>query len=1152
MENLIKIIPPPSLATPEAEEDKLKYESLRNNVRMMKTEHAKLSRHAQAKFGVDKNKLDMAKLCLENANKTFNEYHNFLKEQKYRSWNASNEAKLNSEESINNCFDDLYALPNKYFYDGTILQKENASVQNEKIHDLPGKIIHRSRDNRKRPANRHKLSDSEFPQEKIKNVSKKTFPSQKFVQLKCQLDSGSERSPNYDCPRNRVYNSWYQILPHMFYSHMESLYNLAVKTGQIFLTCPHNDPISGSKCASNYFTKARYCPDKPFDEQLAIRLFALSKHIEKQHTGEQRLNECPDCMEPILGRHIGDQEGWQLVQYWMHLSTHLEEYKNHPPGAVLALPARMSYRGSLQCAHGCEYMFNSSYDYITHLLVFHWTSISEKSMSSRTIHLFCPAKDGCRFEVRRGIGQNLEVEGGLALTEMFDHLRKWHVEDEMAPDHCPRCFMSSQFMQDCQFWQHLAQHSDIETYFCESCQVFVSRKQMDYHFQVCTHPGIGLYVEMENRRKMEVKKQLKELGVLQSVTGYGAFAKQIQKGKDMKELERTNMKKATKLKLQTEKGALRKELILKKELASKKEKKKINRKLNELEKETSIVELETKPTNSSSNGVEEVNVDVNAFVNLCRKESTECNSAQNLTQPEMCKRCEQLVPNMADHEPNCKGENVTCELCTRRVPKMFLGEHGPRCRGKSCACGCKINDGNHVTKKMFNHLIKCKPFIRLPLVEKQKIPRKAITIAEVYVKTENATYRVTTTSMTNGKPLRYAATCFVNEKLVTVEDVTGPNGLLEKFKKRVSDINAGKSNVDRRRIKAKTTNVKNLQKCPTQSLDYKILDTAGRSHKLTCRKMDAEMFEVSLKSKQLSEQHSSFRKAKNALTENLPGVKFKQTKVECKNDREIMKKLNQLFKLSKRGKITPKMKRKPKMSKIPTQNVDYEVMDATGVPYKISCRKIDAKNYEASLNGEQLGERFESIRKAKNALIEKFPGVKFHHNKITDKNDLLVQRRLDDMYKLPTREEITPVPSYKSYYPKEEFKVLVPPISKGNSFSYRGAFRKLSELQENCVNLEPSTEPRLQNNGHEEKFPNVGSNEPRLQNNDLQEKFPNIDAENKTGHINTGALQKDSQKKIQVNHITDPDVTRFTCDHCGTHFSQERILNFHMAMHIQR
>jgi len=93
----------------------------------------------------------------------------------------------------------------------------------------------------------------------------------------------------------------------------------------------------------------------------------------------------------------------------MHLSTHLEEYKNHPPGAVMAIPVRMSYRGSLQCAHGCEYMFNSSYDYIIHLLVFHWAVISEKSMSSRTIHLFCPAKDGCRFEVRRGIGQNLEV-----------------------------------------------------------------------------------------------------------------------------------------------------------------------------------------------------------------------------------------------------------------------------------------------------------------------------------------------------------------------------------------------------------------------------------------------------------------------------------------------------------------------------------------------------------------------------------------------------------------------------------------------------------------------------------------------------------------------------------------------------------------------
>ena len=118
------IVPPLSATYPQAGEDRDKLKILQNNVSMMATELNKICK----RFNIDVNQLDRKDLspypdfqqeklktaitCVSNAENTLNKFKTFLKTDKYKEWNESQE-KSRAEEIKSMIGDTPEGVPHK-------------------------------------------------------------------------------------------------------------------------------------------------------------------------------------------------------------------------------------------------------------------------------------------------------------------------------------------------------------------------------------------------------------------------------------------------------------------------------------------------------------------------------------------------------------------------------------------------------------------------------------------------------------------------------------------------------------------------------------------------------------------------------------------------------------------------------------------------------------------------------------------------------------------------------------------------------------------------------------------------------------------------------------------------------------------------------
>lgn len=112
-----EIVPPQSSTYPEAAADREKLQMLKNNVGMMQFELNKICRRLKISVGsLDKDdltaypedqqqRLKTAINCVSAAEKTLNEFIEFLKEEKYKEWNETQ--KKAHEEKVREMIGDM-------------------------------------------------------------------------------------------------------------------------------------------------------------------------------------------------------------------------------------------------------------------------------------------------------------------------------------------------------------------------------------------------------------------------------------------------------------------------------------------------------------------------------------------------------------------------------------------------------------------------------------------------------------------------------------------------------------------------------------------------------------------------------------------------------------------------------------------------------------------------------------------------------------------------------------------------------------------------------------------------------------------------------------------------------------------------------------
>ena len=194
-----------------------------------------------------------------------------------------------------------------------------------------------------------------------KQHHQETAGLQKLPHLLCQFNTYSEYKPNLSCPVGKIYKSSQEMLSHVFFVHRGEIFSQASRTRKILLACPYNDPLADVKCGDSFHAFSSFDPSHSFEQQLGVTLLKLQSHIMDKHLSVQNSKQCYGCEQELVEA--------EPRHYWQHLATHLEEYKQLlPPGVMPGTPLSYSQYLQLPCNMGCLLSFNTSYDFICHLI----------------------------------------------------------------------------------------------------------------------------------------------------------------------------------------------------------------------------------------------------------------------------------------------------------------------------------------------------------------------------------------------------------------------------------------------------------------------------------------------------------------------------------------------------------------------------------------------------------------------------------------------------------------------------------------------------------------------------------------------------------------------------------------------------------------
>jgi len=534
-------VPTDSVAYPDAAQDLSKLKNLRANVLMMEKEQRKIhavwgenSERRNYKINMEE-QLEKSVICVVNARKTLADFQNYLKEVKYATWNkrttikdaikihipkipnqVSSNFKSKMCKQVTNLKSNKKPIPLMKISvkpPPTLLKSDMEEVKThlqsnvDQVNTFLSKADRRNKKvfkddlkTGKKRRNRRRINSFRKMKREKKIPFHKINSLQKLPHLICQYSTNLQLHPDLACPVGKIFKSSQELLAHVFSVHREDIFSQTTRMNFIMLACPYNDPLADVKCERNFCTYVQFNPNQNFDDQLGTTLLKLQRHINDWHLGSQMIDRCTFC-------------GLELVvaeprQYWQHIATHLQEYKELlPPGLIPGAPLNSSSHFHIPCNMGCVLRFSSSHDFICHLVQDHWKAILSSVSSFRGIHWPCPLTATCSFIINKPVFNDALIEVGQALTSLYDHLIQSHYSEKPAHS-CPRCQLSLQHMPDHAAWRHMANHASMDLVWCSFCNFYVRRGDVNQHWSKWCKVGDR---NREEWTKLDMKRRIEEI-----------------------------------------------------------------------------------------------------------------------------------------------------------------------------------------------------------------------------------------------------------------------------------------------------------------------------------------------------------------------------------------------------------------------------------------------------------------------------------------------------------------------------------------------------------------------------------------------------------------------------------------------------------------